>query len=85
MRLEQERTPDGFGEQHPIPGGDLAADPDAVESMTNRGRTWISCHECGQSVAAVIEMGEDGYEVRACRDCLLAALELLPEPREVMP
>jgi hypothetical protein len=63
----------------------LDVDPDVVESMTHRGRTWISCHECGQAVAAVVEMGEDGYEVRTCRDCLIAALDLLPEPREVMP
>ena len=63
----------------------LDVDPDVVESMTHRGRTWISCHECGQSVAAIIEMGEEGYEVRTCRDCLIAALDLLPEPREVMP
>lgn len=60
-------------------------DPTVIDGMDFCANTWSSCDLCGARVSAVVEMGEEGYEVRTCRDCLIAALELLPEPREVMP
>lgn len=57
-------------------------DPAVIDGMDFCGNTWVFCDSCGDLVSAVVEMGED---VMACRDCLIAALELLPEPREVMP
>ena len=64
-------------------------DPDALEAIWRDGRTWSSCHGCGRSVAAVARVGEEpDYEsstARLCRDCLLAALALLPEGVEVAP
>lgn len=64
-------------------------DPDALEAIWRDGRTWPTCHGCGRSVAAVARVGEEpDYEsstARLCRDCLLAALALLPEGVEVAP
>jgi hypothetical protein len=60
-------------------------DPAVIDGMDFCGITWTSCDTCARFVSAVVEMGEEGYEVRVCRDCLISALELLPDPVEVMP
>lgn len=65
------------------------ADPDEIDRMKGDNETWSDCEWCGRKVAAVALVGDgndpNGVVVRLCRDCLIAALELLPEPVEVMP
>ena len=65
------------------------ADPDEIDRMKGGAETWSDCDGCGRKVAAVAKVGEgndpDGVVTLLCRDCLIAAFELLPEPVEVMP
>ena len=72
-----------------VAGMSIEADPDEIDRMKGGAETWSDCDGCGRKVAAVVKVGEgndpDGVVVLLCRDCLIAALELLPEPVEVMP
>jgi hypothetical protein len=63
---------------------------DAVSLAHNRGYvTYTKCDGCDRYVSAVAVVGETpDYEsstAHICRDCLIAALQLLPEPVEVQP
>ena len=72
-----------------VAGESHDADPDEIDRMKGGAETWSDCDGCGRKVAAVAKVGEgndaDGVVALLCRDCLVAALELLPEPVEVMP
>ena len=72
-----------------IAGMSIDADPDEIDRMKGGAETWSDCDGCGRKVAAVAKVGEgndaDGVVALLCRDCLTSAIELLPEPVEVMP
>lgn len=67
----------------------IDADPDDIDRMTGGAETWSTCDGCVRDVAAVAKVGErndpDRVVALLCCDCLIVALELLPEPVEVMP
>ena len=72
-----------------IAGMNIDADPDEIDRMKGGAETWSDCDGCGRKVAAVAKVGErddpDRVVTLLCRDCLISALELLPESVEVMP
>lgn len=71
-----------------IAGINIETAPDEIDRRIGTAATWIECALCRRYVGAVVEVIEgagDVVSVHLCRDCLIAALELLPEPREVMP
>jgi hypothetical protein len=72
-----------------VAGEGSDADPDKIDRMKGGPETWSDCDGCGRKVAAVAKVGEgndpEGVVALLCRDCLIVALELLPEPVEVIP
>ena len=73
-----------------IAGMNIDADPDEIDRMKGSPETWVRCDGCGRLVAAGAQVGAEQDDDKSatatlCRDCLIAALELLPEPVEVMP
>ena len=65
------------------------AEPDVVDDARGYNTTWSSCSGCKRVVAVVVRVGDaaqlETADTRLCRDCLIEALELAPEPVEVKP
>ena len=65
------------------------SDPDVVDRARGYNTTWSTCSGCERVVAVVVRVGEksdyDSQTADLCRDCLIEALALAPEPVEVKP
>ena len=74
-----------------LPPNATPDDYDAVSIANGRGyATYTKCNGCDRYVAAVVRVGQDpddcdNLTAYLCRDCLIEALALLPEPVEVQP
>jgi len=72
-----------------IAGMNIETAPDEIDRRSGKAATWSECDSCGRNVAAVVEVGQrsdpDAVTVLLCRDCLSAAIDLLPESVEVAP
>ena len=60
------------------------------ERIEDRGSLFaLECDGCNRRIVVAVQVGEVkdymSHTATLCRDCLIAALELLPEPVEVMP
>jgi hypothetical protein len=70
-----------------VAGEGSDADPDKIDRMKGGAETWSDCDGCGRKVAAVAKVGDgngpDGVVALLCRDCLISAIDLLPEAVEV--
>jgi hypothetical protein len=70
-----------------VAGMSIEADPDEIDRMKGGAETWSDCDGCGRKVAAVAKVGDgngpDGVVALLCRDCLISAIDLLPEAVEV--
>lgn len=79
-----------FKKQADLPPDATADEYDAISVAHGRGyQTYVKCDGCARYVAAVVRIGrlpvDDNGTAFACRDCLIEALALLPEPVEVQP
>lgn len=65
------------------------AEPDVVDRARGYNTTRSTCSGCERVVAVVVRVGGAGQletaDTRLCRDCLIEALGLAPEPVEVKP
>ena len=66
---------------------DPDSDPDVVDRARGYNTTWSTCSGCARVVAVVVRVGDVAQreiaETCLCRDCLIEALALAPEPVEV--
>lgn len=71
-----------------IAGMNIETAPDEIDRRIGTSATWSECALCRRYVGSVVEVIEgagDVVPVHLCRDCLSAAIDLLPEAVEVAP
>lgn len=72
-----------------LAGMPSTSEPDEIDEIRGGNETRCQCDSCDRKVGAVARVGDDrdpdAVSLLLCRDCLSAALDLLPEPVKVLP